>query len=202
MMSVFENTDVPEMADSRARVGWIGIGIKDWPLRGRSRRYHPFAACDLGFEEAISQHRHYRDRIEDQDQQDHRVDQVDVELVEGDGDHQFEADPVDQRQGPVEFRIPWAPEPVGSARGQRWRGSFFRCRVDLINVLHEQSLSEGENSTGRSDMEPAGHHHDGAIARKKSVPILSPSPIPPPLHACFRSRPRSQTDWRSDRIPR
>ena len=71
MMSVFENTDVPEMADSRARVGWIGIGIKDWPLRGRSRRYHPFAACDLGFEEAISQNRYYRDRIEDKDQQHH-----------------------------------------------------------------------------------------------------------------------------------
>ncbi len=188
------------MADSRARVGWIGIGIKGWPLRRRSRRYHPFAACDLGFEEAISQHSCYCDRIEDEDQQHHHIGQCYVPLVIGHGDHQFEANPVEQRQSPVEFRIPWAPEPVGSAR--RRRGGLFRYQVELINVLHVQSLSGGENSTGRSDMEPGSHHHDSAIARKKSVPILSPSLIPPPLHACFRSRPRSRTDWRSDRKPR
>lgn len=201
-MSILHQADMSVEDTPRSYIKRIRVRVNHWPLRGRSRRYHPFAACDLGFEEAISQHRHYRDRIEDQDQQDHRVDQVDVELVEGDGDHQFEADPVDQRQGPVEFRIPWAPEPVGSARGQRWRGSFFWCPVDLINVLHEQSLSEGENSTGWSDMEPAGHHHDGAIARKKSVPILSPSLIPPPLHPCFRYGPRSWVDLLSERTPR
>lgn len=202
MMSVFDHTDVSKMHIPRSWVERIGIGIKDWPLRRRSRRYHPFAACDLGFEEAISQHRHHRDRIEDEDQQDHRVDQVDVELVEGHGDHQFETDPVKQRQGPVEFRIPWAPEPVGSARRRRWRGSLFWCRVDLINVLHVQSLSEGGNSTGRSDMEPGSHHHDGAMARKKSVPILSPSLIPSPLPPCFLYGPRSWVDLRSERTPR
>lgn len=200
MMSVFENTDVPEMADSRARVGRVGIGIKDRPLRRRSRCYHPFAARDLGFKEAISQHRYNRDRIEDEDQQYHGVDQVDVELIEGNGDHHLETDPVEQGQRPGQLCIPWAPEPIGSAR--RRREGLFWCRVDLINVLHVQSLSGRENSTGRSDMERVGHHHDSAIARKKSVPILSPSPIPPLLHACFLYGPRSWVDLLSERTPR
>lgn len=201
-MSILHQADMSVEDTPRSYIKRIRARVNHWPLRGWSRRYHPFAACDLGFEEAISQHRHHRDRIEDEDQQDHRVDQVDVELVEGHGDHQFETDPVKQRQGPVEFRIPWAPEPVGSARRRRWREGLFWRRVEFINVLHVQSLSGGENSTGRSDMEPGGHHHGSAIARKKSVPILFPSLIPSPLHPCFRSGPRSQTDWRSERTPR
>lgn len=201
-MSVLDHTDVSKVHIPRSWVERIGVGIKDRPLRGRSRRYHPFAACDLGFEEAISQHCHHRDRIEDEDQQHHHIGQCYVPLVIGHGDHQFETDPVEQRQSPVEFRTPWAPEPVSRARGRRRCGGFFWCRVDLINVLHVQSLSGGENSTGWSDMEPAGHHHDGAIARKKSVPILSPSLIPPPLHACFLYGPRSWVDLLSERTPR
>jgi len=201
-MSILHQADMSVEDTPRSYIKWIRVRVNHWPLRRRSRRYNPFAACDLGFEEAISQHRHHRDRIEDEDQQHHHIGQCYVPLVIGHGDHQLETDPVKQRQSPVEFRIPWAPEPVSRTRRRRWREGLFWCRVDLINVLHVQSLSEGGNSTGRSDMEPGGHHHDGAIARKKSVPILFPSLIPSPLHACFLYGPRSWVDLRSERTPR
>ena len=140
MRSVLNHPDMPQMQIARAHVERIRSRVNQGPLRRWSRRYHPFATCDLGFEEAISQHRYYRDRIEDEDQQYHGFGQVDVELVKGNGDHQLETDPVKQGQGPGQFCIPWVPEPVGSARRRRWRGSLFWCRVELINILHLQSL--------------------------------------------------------------
>lgn len=202
MTSVLDHTDVSKMHIPRSRVERIGIGIKDWPLRRRSRRYHPFAACDLGFEEAISQHRYDRDRIEHEDQQYHGVDQVDVELVVWKGDHQLETDPVKQGQGPGQFCIPWAPEPVRRARRRRWRGSLFWCRVELINILHLQSLSKAENSTASLDGEPADHRNNAPIAVGKPLPILPPSPFPSSLRLDLRSGSEMRANSGSGRKPR
>lgn len=144
MRSVLYCSDMPEMSEPRARVSRISIWIANWPLRRRTRRNHPFPARDLGLQEAISQCCDNRDGIKHEDQQDHRVDEIDVQPIIGDGDHQLEADPVEQRQDKIEFGIPRAPEPVGCTR--RRRGRLF-CRFDVINILHVQSLSEAEDNT-------------------------------------------------------
>ena len=146
MMSIFDRADMLEMAQSGARIRWIGVGIKDWSLRGRSWRYDPLPACDLGLQESISENRDHSDRIEHEDQQHHGVDQIDVQPVERHREHTLEADPVDQRQRPCDFRIPWAPEPIRSAR--RWLfGDFLIHLFELIDLLHVQGLFEEKNST-------------------------------------------------------
>lgn len=194
MISILDNTDMPEMADSRARVGWIGIGIKDWPLRRRSRCNHPFAAGDLSFQESISQDGHYRDRIEDEDQQHHRVREVDVQLVVGNRDHQLEADPVEQRHGQIELSIPGMPEPICSTR--RWR--LRDCLVHLnrfSNFLHVQSLSGMKNSTDHDAAKPpaaVARSDQGTLVRDCGLPTsLSPLQVGPfrvPILTYFKGR--------------
>lgn len=146
-MPILHQADASVVAAARSYIKRVRIRIDHRPLRGRFRCYHPFTACDLGFEEAISQYRYYRDRIEDEDQQDHGVDQVDVELVKGDGDHQLETDPVEQGQDPGQFCIPWAPEPVGSAR--RDMGCLDAVHLQLAGFVcgnHGQNLSGSSSS--------------------------------------------------------
>lgn len=153
-MSVLDHANVAKMDISRSAIKWIRVRIYQRTLRGRSWRYDPLPACDLGLEEAVSQDRNHGDRIEDEDQQHHRVGQGDVQLVIGDRDHQLETDPVEQRQGQVEFGIPWTPEPIGSARRRRLRD----CLVHLTrfgNFLHEQSLSGKKNSTDHDGAKPS-----------------------------------------------
>lgn len=153
MMSIFDDTDMPEVAEPRAGIGGIGIGIDRRPSRRWSWHYHPFPARNLGLEKAISEYGNHGDRIEDEDQQHHCVGEVDVQLAIGDRDHQLEADPVEQRQGQVELGIPWTPEPICSTRRRRPRG----CLVNLIrfgNFLHVQSLSAMKNSTDHDRAKP------------------------------------------------
>lgn len=154
MMSILDHSYVSQMDVARARVERIGVGINNWSFRGRSWRNDPLSAGDLGLEEAISEDRNDRDRIKDEDQQDHCVDQIDVQPVERHRKHTLEADPVEQRQRPGDFRIPWAPEPIRSARRRRLRG----CLVHLIRFgkfLHEQSLSGKKNSTDDDVAKPS-----------------------------------------------
>lgn len=181
MILVLNNADMSQMYVTRPSIRWICIGINQWPSRRRSWRYHPFAACDLGFEEAISQNRYYRDRIEDKDQQHHDIDKVDVQPVVGDGDHKLEAYPVKQRQSPGQFCIPWTPEPVRSARRRRGR---LLCRFDVINILHSQSPSREENSTASLGMKSADNQYGGPPLRgnpSRSPPLRSFHPHPAPI---------------------
>ena len=177
MMSVLDHADVSKVHITRSRIGWIGIGIHDWPLRSRSRRDHPFSASNLGFQETIAENRYDCDRIENEDEQHHGVGHGRINPVIGDGYHDLEANPVQQRRYPVEFRVPWPPKPIGSAR--RWRARLI-CLFDVIKILHLQSLSIWKNSTGSSDWKPIRPDHCGPIAhshRKYLVPSF-----PPPLH--------------------
>lgn len=180
MMSVLDHANVAKMDISRSAIKWIRVRIYQRTLRGRSWRYDPFPARDLSLEEAISQHRDDGDRIEDEDQQHHRVGEVDVQLVIGDSDHQLETDPVEQRQGQVEFGIPWTPEPIRSARRWRLRG----CLVHLIrfgNFLHVQSLSGKKNSTDHDRAKPpAALVRSDEAARSRDFPL---STFLPPLLA-------------------
>lgn len=193
-MSVLYRPDVPEMPDPGTGVSWIGIRIANWPLRGWSRCDHPFPACNFGLQKAIPQDRDHRDRIEDEDQQHHRVGQVDIELVVGDSDHQLETDPVEQRQRPDELCIPWTPKPVGSVRRRRWRGGFLWRRVELMNILHLESLSIGQNSTNPLSIKPAANQYGGPTSREKSVQI-------PPLHSLLsHSATICASGWRCRRV--
>lgn len=200
-MSILHQADMSVVDTTRSYIKRIRVRIDHRPLRRRSRCYHPFATCDLGFKEAISQHGYHRDWIEDEDQQYHDVDQVDVELIVGNGDHQLETDPVEQGQGPGQLCIPWAPEPVGSARRRRWCGGLFWCRVELINILHLQSLSKAENSTASMGVEPANHRSDAPIVRRKPVPILPPSTFPSSLRPDLRSGSGTERNSGSGRKP-
>lgn len=177
MMSVLDHADVSKMHIARSRVGRIGIGIDDWPLRRRSWRYHPFPASDLGFQKTIAENRYDRDRIEDENEQHHGVGCGRVNPVIGDGYHDLEANPVEQRRCPVELRVPWPPKPIGSTR--RWRACLI-CLFDVIKILHLQSLSIWENSTRPSDWKRTRPHNRGPIAHGH-VKNLAPS-FPPPLH--------------------
>lgn len=203
MRLVFDRTNMAEMLQTGPQIERVRIGVDQRFGRlqrpGSDRR--PFAASKLGFEEAISQHRYHRDRIEDEDLQHHDVDQIDVELIEGNGDHQLQTYPVKQGQRPGHFCIPWAPEPVGSARRRRWRGGLFWCRVELINILHLQSLSIAENSTASIGVEPADHREDAPIVRGKPVSILPPSSFPSSLRPDLRSGSGTGRNSGSERKP-
>lgn len=63
MISVLDHADVSKVHIARSRIGWIGIGIHDWPLRYRPRDNHPFSASNLGFQETIAENRYDCDRI-------------------------------------------------------------------------------------------------------------------------------------------
>ncbi len=177
MISVLDHADVSKVHIARSRIGWIGIGIHDWPLRSRSRHYHPFSASNLRFQETIAENRYDRDGIEDEDEQHHGVGHGRINPVIGDGYHDLEANPVKQRRYPVELRVPWSPKPIGSAR--RWRACRI-CLFDVIKILHLQSLSIWENSTGSSDWKPIRTDHRGPIAHGHRKPPARS--LPPPLH--------------------
>lgn len=197
MMSVLDHANMAKMDIPRSTIKWIGIRINQRTLRRWSRRYHPLPTCDLGLQEAISENRDHSDRIKDEDQQHHGVDQVDVQPVERHRKHTLEADPVEQRQRPGDFRIPWAPEPVRSAR--RWFfGDFLIRPLELINLLHVRSLFEERNSTDCERKKPAVSREPGDMG----VPSLH-RPLPPSRHSShspllhFRfSRPISIGFWR------
>jgi hypothetical protein len=187
-MSVLDHANMSKMDIARSRVERIGIGINDRSLREWSWRYHPFPARDLGLEEAKSEDGNHGDWIEDRDQQHHDVDHVDIELVVGDSDHQLEADPVDQGQGPRQLCIPWTPKPIGSAR--RRRGCLIR-QIRFGNFLHMQSLSGKRNSTDHGAAKPpaALARCDEAVRSCCSAFPSSHSPLPAlpfPVGICGR----------------
>lgn len=196
-MLIFLQADMSVVDTPRSYIKGICVRIDHRSLRRWSWRYHPFPACDLGFEEAISQHGYHRDRIEDEDEQHHGVRHGGVHPVIGDGYHDLEANPVQQRRYPVELRVPRSPKPIGSTR--RWRACRI-CLFDMFNIRHLQSLSIWKNSTGSSDWKPIRPDHCGPIAHGHGK-YLAPS-IPSPLHralffasdrwACFKSWIRPQ----------
>lgn len=176
MMSVFDHANVAEMTESGARIGRISVRVHDWPLRYRPRRDHPFSASNLGFQETIAENRYDRDRIENEDEQHHGVGHGRINAVIGDGYHNLEANPVQQRRYPIELRVPWSPKPIGGA--QRWRAGLF-CLFDVIKILHLQSLSIWKNSTDSSDQKPIRPDHRGPITHGNRMnPTAS---FPPPL---------------------
>ncbi len=176
-MSVFDHANMAEMTESGARIGGIRVRVHDWPLRYRPRHDHPFSASNLGFQKSIAENRYDRDGIEDEDEQHHGVGHGRINSVIGDGYHDFKANPVQQSRYPVELRVPWPPKPIGSAR--RWRACLIYL-FDVIKILHLQSLSIWENSTGASDWKPIRPDHRGPIAHSHRN-HLAPS-FPPALH--------------------
>lgn len=176
-MFIFLRADMSMVDTPRSYIKGICVRINHGSLRRWSWRYHPFPACDLGFEEAISQHGYHRDRIEDDDEQHHGVGHGAIHSVIRDGYHDLETNPVQQRRHPVEFRVPWPPKPIGSTR--RWRACLI-CSFNVINILHLQSLSIWKNNTGSSDWKPIRPDHRGPIAHGHRK-YLAPS-FPPPLH--------------------
>lgn len=185
MILVFDHPNVPKVPKSRTRIAWIGVGIIGRPLRRWPRSYHPFSACDFGLEEAIAKYCGHGDGIEYEDQQHHRVDEIDVQPIERHRDHQFEADPVEQRQGPRDFRIPWSPEPVRGTRRRRIRRGFT-----MIDILHVQRLSKREDSTASFGVEtakraPVRGKPDTNPANRKPRPS---SPTSLPRRFSLRSR--------------
>lgn len=177
MMLVFDHAEMAKVAETGPSIKRISVGIHRRRLRRLSPRDQPFAARNLGFQKPIAENRHDRDRIEDEDEQHHRGSHGGINLVIGDGYHNLEANPVQQRRYPVELRVPWSPKPIDSAR--RWRACRI-CLFDVINILHLQSLSIWENSTGASDWKPIRPDHRGPIAHGHRN-HLSPS-FPPALH--------------------
>lgn len=196
-MSILDHSYVSQMDFARSRVGRIGIWIDPRSLRGRSWRNDPLSAGDLGLQEAISEDRNDRDRIKDEDQQDHCVDQIDVQPVERHRKHTLEADPVEQRQRPGDFRIPWAPEPVRSAR-RRFFGDFLIRPLELINLLHVRSLFEERNNTDCERKKPTVSREPvdmGVPSLHRPLPPSRHSSHSPLLHFRF-SRPISVGFWR------
>lgn len=197
MISVLNDADMSEMQITRTHIEWVRSWINQRSLRYRPRHDHPFSASNLGFQKSIAENRHDRDRIEDEDKQHHGVGYGGINPIIWDGHHDLETNPVQQRRYPIEFRVPWPPKPIRSAR--RWRASLF-CLFDVIKILHLQSLSIWKNSTGSSDWKPIHPDHRGPITHGNRK-YLAPS-IPSPLHralffasdrwACFKSWIRPQ----------
>ena len=177
MMSVPDHADVSKMHIARSRIGWIGIRIHDWSLRSWSWRDHPFSASNLGFQKAMAENRHDRNRIKDEDKHHHGVGDGGIHPVIRGGYHDLKANPVQQRRYPVELRVPWSPKPISGAR--RWRACRV-CLFDVIKILHLQSPSIWKNNIGSSDWKPIRPDHCGPIAHGHRK-YLAPS-FPPPLH--------------------
>lgn len=150
MTLILDHPYVPEMQIARARIEWIRCRINQRSLRRRPWSYHPFSASDFSFEESKAKYCGHGNGIEYEDQQNHRVDEIDVQPIERDRDHPFEADPVEQRQGPRYFRMPWPPEPVRGPRRRR----VLRC-FTMIDILHVQRLSKRDDSTTSIGVETA-----------------------------------------------
>lgn|GEM_PF-3437944 len=177
MISVLNDTDMSEMQITRTHIEWVRRWINQRSLRCRPRHDNPVPASDLCFQKSITENRYDRDRIEDEDKQHHGVGHGRINPAIGDGYHDLEANPVQQRRYPVELRVPWPPKPIGSAR--RWRACRI-CLFNVINILHLQSLSIWKNSTGASDWKPIRPHHRGPIAHgRRKTPAPS---FPPALH--------------------
>ena len=197
MMSVFDHAEMAKVAETGPSIKRISVGIHRRRLRRLSPRDHPFAARNLGFQKPITENRHDRDRIEDEDKQHHRGSHGRINPIVRDGYHDFQANPVQQRRYPVELRVPWPPKPIGSAR--RWRACLI-CLLNVINILHLQSLSLWKNSIGSSDWKPFRPDHRRPIAHGHRD-HLAPS-FPPALHPALFYRSNKCAHFRSWTRPR